>query len=228
LLATTNFRLPSLNPGDVQPSIKPMRSQEAAVGFEQQLGNVMAGSVRYIHKQLDRGIEDTGAIDADDNELYTIANPGEGLTATYNLGEFGAYYAGSSGQYVLPKPTRNYNAVEFTLEKRLSNSWFFRGSYTLSKLSGNYPGLAESDENGRSDPNVGRMYDYPIEMYNGNGKPLDDARHRPYALPQTERHLHVQVRHDGGRQPVPGERSADRAVRRRARHARVSALLPRS
>jgi hypothetical protein len=175
LIASTNFRLPSLNPGDVQNSIKPMRSQEVAVGFEQQLANSMAVGVRFVHKQLDRGIEDTGDIDADDNEVYTIANPGEGLTQTYNLGEFGALYAGSSGQYTLPKPKRNYNAVEFTLEKRLSNSWFFKGSYTVSKLSGNYPGLAESDENGRSDPNVGRMYDYPIEMYDGSGKPIDDV-----------------------------------------------------
>jgi len=175
LIGQTNFRLPSLNPGDVQGGIKPMRSQELAIGFEQQLSNVMGVGVRFIHKQLDRGIEDTGDIDSDDNEVYTIANPGEGLTQTYNLGEFGAFYAGSSGQYTLPKPKRNYNAVEFTLEKRLSNQWFFKGSYTLSKLSGNYPGLAESDESGRSDPNVGRMYDYPIEMYDGTGKPIDDV-----------------------------------------------------
>jgi hypothetical protein len=174
-ITSINFRLPSLNAGDVQGNLKPMRSQELAFGFDQQLSNSMAFGVRFVHKQLDRGIEDTGSIDADDNEVYTIANPGEGLTQTYSLGEFGAFYDGSQGTYTLPKPKRNYNAVEFTLEKRLSNNWFFKGSYTLSKLSGNYPGLAESDENGRSDPNVGRAFDYPIEQFDGSGKPIDQV-----------------------------------------------------
>src|SRR5262249_19218985 len=54
LLTSTNFRLPSLNPGDVQNSLKPMRSQELAIGLDQQIGTTMAVGVRFVHKQLDR------------------------------------------------------------------------------------------------------------------------------------------------------------------------------
>ena len=60
-----------------------MRSQEASVGLEHELTTTSSISVRYVHKQLDRGIEDTGSIDTSNNELYVIANPGEGLTATF-------------------------------------------------------------------------------------------------------------------------------------------------
>ena len=58
-----------------------MQQQEATAGLEHQLNDVMALSVRYVHKQIDRAIEDTGSLDADGNEIYIIANPGEGLTA---------------------------------------------------------------------------------------------------------------------------------------------------
>ena len=58
-----------------------MKQQEATVGFEHQLNDVIAVSVRYVHKQIDRAIEDTGALDATGNEIYIIANPGEGLAA---------------------------------------------------------------------------------------------------------------------------------------------------
>src|SRR5262249_45326830 len=53
-----------------------------------------------------------------------------------------------------------------------SHNWSLFSSYTLSRLNGNYPGLSESDENGRVDPNIGRLFDYPIEQMGGNGKPL--------------------------------------------------------
>jgi outer membrane receptor protein involved in Fe transport len=184
-LDSVDERLPSLNPGDVMGTIKPMRSQELSFGFERQLGPTMAFSARYVHKQLDRGIEDTGDIVGSD-EHYIIGNPGEGPTATFNIDPVTGYatYAGSSGKYVEPKPTRYYNSMELALEKRISNNWYLRGSYTLSRDHGNYPGLAESDEatgTPRSDPNVGRLFDYPFIALNGKGQPLDG----PFATDRT-------------------------------------------
>jgi hypothetical protein len=173
-----NERLPSLNQGDVSANLKPMREQEAAFGVEHQLAANMGVTLRYVHKQLDRGIEDTGAIDpATDDEPYIIANPGEGLPQTFNIVDNRSVYAGSSGKYTLPQPRRQYDGVELAFDKRLSNRWAFHGSYLLSRLSGNYPGLAESDEAtgslmGRVDPNIGRQFDYPIEQFDGHGQPL--------------------------------------------------------
>jgi hypothetical protein len=158
ILGPVDFRHPSTTPGqDIEPNLKPMRSQEASAGLEHQLNNVMAVSARFVHKHLDRGIEDTGSIDAQSNEIYVIANPGEGITTFA--------YPGVN----LPKMRRNYNGVEFAFDKRLANNWFFRGTYLYSRLSGNYPGLSEADENGRTDPNVGRLYDYPVMMFKQDG-----------------------------------------------------------
>jgi len=154
--------------------------------MEHQVGATSSITFRYVHKQLDRGIEDTGSIDpATNNEPYIIGNPGEGPTQTFNIVNCNAapgvptcdVYAGSSGQYTLPKPKRDYDAGEFTYTKRFSHNWSVYGSYTLSRLHGNYPGLSESDEAGatgvgRVDPNIGRLFDYPIEQFNGQGQPL--------------------------------------------------------
>ena len=42
----------------------------------------------------------------------------------------------------------------------------------MSKLYGNYPGLSQTDENGRTSPNVGRSFDYPLMAFDGLGQPV--------------------------------------------------------
>lgn len=155
-----DFRHPSFGEDAIEPNLKPMRMQEAVVGLEHQLVANMAASVRYVHKQIDRAIEDTGALDAAGNEIYIIANPGEGLAAFAHPG------------VPLPKPKRDYDAVEFAFNKLYSDNWSLRVSYTWSRLYGNYSGLSQGDENGRTSPNVGRLYDYPAMMFDEHGKPV--------------------------------------------------------
>ena len=46
----------------------------------------------------------------------------------------------------MPKPKRQYDALQLSLNRRFSGSWFLGGNYTLSRLYGNYSGLASSDE----------------------------------------------------------------------------------
>jgi hypothetical protein len=157
-----DFRHPSFGSDAIEPDLKPMRLQEAAVGLERQLVGNMAATVRYVHKQIDRGIEDTGSLDADGNEIYIIANPGEGLTAL----------AFTNPPVNLPKPKRDYDAVELALDKRYSNNWSMRLSYMWSRLFGNYAGLSQGDENGRTSPNVGRLFDYPAMMFDQHGQPV--------------------------------------------------------
>jgi hypothetical protein len=69
----------------------------------------------------------------------------------------------------LPKAQRDYDSVEFAFEKRMSNNWYLRTSYLWSRLYGNYSGLSQSDEAGRTDPNVGRGFDYPMMMFQDGG-----------------------------------------------------------
>ncbi len=53
----------------------------------------------------------------------------------------------------------------------MANHWSGRFSYMWSRLYGNYPGLSQSDENGRNSPNVGRSFDYPLMAFDQTGQP---------------------------------------------------------
>jgi hypothetical protein len=160
-----DMRHPSnaIGEGTVDEDIKPMKLQELAFGLEREVGKHLAFGARYIHKQIDRAIEDVGQLDADGNEIYTIGNPGFGDASTVFLGDGTAV-----GPF--PKAVRDYDALELTIDKRLSNRWSARASYTRSRLYGNYPGLSQTDENGRTSPNVGRSFDYPLMAFDGRGE----------------------------------------------------------
>ncbi len=45
-----------------------------------------------------------------------------------------------------PRPTRTYDAFEIGYNRRFADNWFFSANYTISRLYGNYAGLASSDE----------------------------------------------------------------------------------
>lgn len=185
LAGPIDFRRPSFGSDAIDPNLKPMKSQEASFGLEHQLSPVLAVSTRYIRKWLDRAVEDTGSLDAAGNEVYIIANPGFGLTEL----------AFVDPNVPLPKAKRQYDAVEFAITKNLSNNYFLRASYLYSRLWGNYSGLSQSDENGRTSPNVGRAFDYPLMSFDQNAKPV-------YGLLGTDRphQLKVQAIY----QPVSG------------------------
>ena len=159
----------------VDPNLKPMENYEFQVGLDHQLNSDIQLGARYVHKEVNRAIEDVGLLVPGIGEVYVIANPGEGVTVGDDLGDLP--YA---------KPRRDYDALELTFDKRFSNNWSIRAYYTLSRLYGNYSGLANTDENnnvgspranrlrnngtgGRLSPNVSRLYDVPGSMYDQNG-----------------------------------------------------------
>jgi hypothetical protein len=165
-----DFRHVGFGSDYIEPDLKPMKSQELSFGLEHQLSPVMAVSARYVRKWLDRAVEDTGSLDAQGNEIYIIANPGFGLTEL----------AWTNPNVNQPKAKRDYDSVEFAFTKNFSQNWYLRASYLWSRLYGNYSGLSQSDENGRTSPNVGRAFDYPIMSFDENGQPV-------YGLLATDR-----------------------------------------
>jgi len=183
-LQATNFRLPSQTPGidvEQQGTLKPMRSQETSFGYEHQINSRLAATVRYVHKQLDRAIDDIGDLVGTD-ESYIIANPGEGLVTQFDIStgsavflpqEPGGKFPANAQLITMPTATRFYNALELGLRKQVSNNWFGSIYYTLSRDAGNYSGLSSSDENGRDNPNNSRDFDYPSMSFDQTGKVLD-------------------------------------------------------
>jgi hypothetical protein len=153
----------------LDPDMKPMEGWEAQAGVEHQLTPTIRVSARYVHKEIVRTIEDVGQLVPGIGEVYTIGNPGEGVTTAL-------------GDLAYAKPVREYDALSLGLYKRYSDNWALAAHYTLSRLWGNYSGLANSDEvnvfgnplnpagtGGRRSPNVSRLWDAPQSMYDQNG-----------------------------------------------------------
>jgi hypothetical protein len=157
---------------DIDPDLDPMKLQEAVVGIEHQVRRHLLVTARYVHKQLDRAVEDIGSLDATYNEIYTIGNPGFHRATVAYPG------------VALPKAVREYDAIEVAARRPFANRWAFNLSYLWSRLYGNYSGLSQSDENGRVSPNVARAYDYPAMMFNEKGTPVygNLATDRPHQL----------------------------------------------
>ena len=107
-------------------------------GMEYQLRNNTTLTVNYMHNNLRRTIEDMGVL-VNGDEVYKYVNPGEGIAATM-------VPSGQTPEFATPKPKRQYDALEVSLEKRFSDNWFASASYVYSRLYGNYAGLANSDE----------------------------------------------------------------------------------
>jgi outer membrane receptor protein involved in Fe transport len=170
ILGPVDFRHPSnsLEDSTIDPALDPYRLQEASIGFERELNPRISVGARYIHKQVDKAIEDVGILDEQQNEIYYIANPGYGLGAKT--------FSPDLVLADMPKAVRDYDAVEFLFTKRLADNWALTTSYLWSKLEGNYSGLTQSDEAAgygfRSSPNVGRNFDNVLMTYGQDGQPV--------------------------------------------------------
>ena len=166
-----NLRVASNDPnasilnGKVDSNLKPFSQTELTFGAERQLNRDYVIRARYTFKNVDKAVEDAGVRNALDSEAYIIGNPGEGLHLQV-LQELG--YTKST------KPQRRYDGLEFVLEKRLSNNWYFNANYTLSRLYGNYSGLSSSDEinvpTGRLAPGTTRAFDLPFIGFTATGE----------------------------------------------------------
>lgn len=163
-IATNIIGADIFDTGAVDPDLKAARQSEYTIGVERQLWNNFLLAARYTHKNVDHAIEDIGLFNAQGSEAYIIGNPGEGLHCEIQDGF----------NQPCPKAERKYDAFEIRVDKRASN-YFFNASYTLSRLFGNYSGLASSDEGGRTSPGVNRFFDLPPLGFNANGEP-DNGR----------------------------------------------------
>ena len=99
-------------------------------------------TARYLHRNLDETIEDAGVPTAA-GEAYVIGNPGKGLAADVYK---------QLGYNKAAIPVRKYNALQVEIDTRYVRNFNLNLNYTLSRLFGNYSGLANADEvecNGR-------------------------------------------------------------------------------
>src|SRR5450759_3942487 len=125
-------------------------------GYDYTISPTMVASARFTDRRLISTIEDIGYV-SPNGEVYNIGNPGYGIVA--NPANWLAWMG--PGIPTTPKAKRDYDAIEFRLDKRFARNYQFSASYTWSRLYGNYSGLASSDEGGRDNPNNSRYFDQP-------------------------------------------------------------------
>ena len=146
----------------VDPNMKPFKAQEFVVGLDHELTRLMSVGTRYVHKWVNNAIEDIGVQVVGIGEVFYIANPGYGL---------GAYPLGTAFPRT-PFPVRDYDALEFTFNRRLANNWSLTANVTFSRLYGNYSGLSNStSESNRNSPNVTRLWDGLFMSFTEKGCP---------------------------------------------------------
>lgn len=146
------------------PELKPQRTSGWTIGYEREIFRNWIFTASYIHRQLDRAVEDIGVFNSQGSESYFIGNPGFNLHCEINAGT----------NFPCAKAERKYDALEIVLDKR-ATSYFFSANYTYSRLYGNYSGLTSSDEFGRVSPNVTRYFDLPPYGFDANGN-ADNGR----------------------------------------------------
>jgi outer membrane receptor protein involved in Fe transport len=151
----------------IDPNLNPIRTREFTLGLDHELSPRISLGVRYARKRFDRTIEDTGVLVPGVGEVYRITNPGEQIGENV-LRDF----AGCTTCPNQPKPTRNYDGVEFRFRKRLSDNWSMTATYLYSRLYGNYSGLTSSDENNRNSPSVNRFFDGQYNSFDHLGRPV--------------------------------------------------------
>jgi hypothetical protein len=151
-------------PDTVDPGLEPMRLQEAVIGVEREIASNLSVNVRYVHKQLDRSVEDVGYLDEEGQLSFGVANPGFGRVAS-----FVPY--GETAAIAYPRSRRDYDAVEVALQKRMADGWSGRFSYLWSRLYGNDSGLANSDFSSIA-PNVNNSFDAPMMSFDENAQPV--------------------------------------------------------
>ena len=127
-------------------------------GLDHQLNDVSSLQLHYVHKQVDRAIEDTGALDANSNEIYIIANPGEGLTELAFTGPNGC-----------PSRSATTTALSSLSRSACATTGTCAPATSGAACTATTPASSQSDENGRTSPNVGRLWDYPLMMFQDGG-----------------------------------------------------------
>lgn len=172
----------------IAPALKAPYSDEIAAGVSYDVGWKTVLGVQYVHRELGRVIEDAST---DGAHTYIIANPGEpaepSVVADLQAKIAAATDPAQRARLVqmlsayralanFPKPTRVYNALIFSAERRLSAHFQVLASYTYSRTIGNYPGLYQAS-NGQLDPNISSQFDLRDLVLNRDGPLPNDRPH---------------------------------------------------
>jgi outer membrane receptor protein involved in Fe transport len=157
---TQHFLLQGVGADVIDPDAKLSYADEWVAGIEREVAPNTSVGVRYTYRNIGRVLEDVANAPMVAYEIgvpglssveYILTNPSRNTPILP-----GAAFLGAS----FDDPVHKYHALEFTLNRRFSDSWSTMASYRWSRLRGNFEGFYR-DDNGQSDPGITSLYDFP-------------------------------------------------------------------
>lgn len=171
----------------VAGNLKPQSVDEYIVGIEQRFSSRLKATLTYTRSRLNDALEDA-AVDpairaycASNSSLnaaqktfcagnwsgthqYVLINPGRDSVVTLSdllPGETTLRTINlSAAALTYPRAERQYDAATFQFDREFDGVWSLSGSYTWTRLRGNYEGGVKSD-NGQSDTGLTTDFDLP-------------------------------------------------------------------
>jgi hypothetical protein len=106
--------------------------------------------------------------------LWVVEDGTKSLDSTWIVGN-----PGRGAMAYLPRATRDYTALEITLERAGPGPFTFLASYVLSRNRGNYTGVFATDNPGPGSyfDNGGPQFDLPQQLVNATGPLPNDRTH---------------------------------------------------
>jgi hypothetical protein len=190
---TDHFIQAGLHPADFDPDAKSTYLDETLVGFEWEAFPNTSLGVRYIHRDFGRILEDIGTapiaaylldLPGLESVEYFITNVNADTPVSFP--QFGASFE---------DVIHDYDAVEFTVDRRFSNNWGVQASYRWSRLHGNFEGFYRND-NGQSDPGITSLFDFPT----------NDPSYASIAVAQFAARGDIRYLGTAGAGPLPNDR----------------------
>ena len=194
-----------LTEGAVVPRLKGQYNQQFQMGYEQEVIEDLTLGVRWLHTDLGRAVEDISTngglnfiianpgvgVSGDDiakqqnrctdlqSQLDATDMEDDGrsqIARDLQRCEFLADAFGKVGSQ-FSRPRRNYDAFTFEVKKRFAKNWLLLGSYTYSRLVGNYDGFVDPIT-GAINIGASTQYDIPELVRNSFGPLSFNIPHR--------------------------------------------------
>jgi hypothetical protein len=190
--AITSGDLTAPDPGKVADTkLNPMSQDEIILGFQQAISKNLAIGAKYNHRTVNNGMDDfcgttgiglwmkaNGYTKFNANSLATcmLMNPGKDLNINADVANNGVLVPVTipNSYLKLPKYSRTYDDLQFTVDRPFDGKWSLSGSYTLSKNRGTSEGYVTSNTD-QADAGVTAEFDF-ASLTDGNFGPTPNQR----------------------------------------------------
>ena len=201
----TNQGTTGLTEGAIVPRLRGQYNQQFQVGYEQEVVEDLVLGFRWLHTDLGRAVEDVST-NGGQNFIIANPGVGvkesdiaaQEATCAELQSQFDAFDPDDENKNAVArelnqcnilvdsyrqintlfeKPTRNYDAWTFQLQKRFAKNWLLLASYTYSRLVGNYDGFVDPI-NGSINLGASTQYDIPELVRNTYGPLSGNIPHR--------------------------------------------------